>query len=200
MQKRARGRPRGFSREAVLEKALETFWNHGFEATSLDDLSAATGLNRPSLYATFGDKESLYLTALAEWTQKMRAGLKAALDPKVPVVDALRAFYRTALGLYLSGPARGCMAVCTAPSTVAEHPAIRQALAGILEELDVGLELYLRHAPNLPTHYDAAGNARLLASVLHSLSVRARAGQSEEQLWDLVEVTLSLVVPSDPSP
>ncbi len=197
MNKRARGRPRGFSQEVVLEKALETFWQHGFEATSLDDLSAATGLNRPSLYAAFGDKESLYLAALNCWTQKMRSGLSAALDPRLPPKEALTAFYRTALSLYLSGPgpARGCMAVCTAPSTVAEHPAIGQALANILEELDLGLQRYLRQAPGLPKGFNVADYARLLASLLHSLAVRARAGQSEGELWSLVEATLSLVFP-----
>lgn len=199
MQKRARGRPRGFAQEEVLEKALQVFWEHGFEATSLDDLSAATGLNRPSLYSTFGDKESLYLTALASWTQRMRAGLSQALNPNVPVVQALRDFYQVALSLYLSGPARGCMAVCTAPSTVAEHPAIRQALADILKELDQGLEFFLRRAPGLPEGFNIAANARLLASVLHSLAVRARAGACEAELWALVEAALSLIFPGQQS-
>lgn len=197
MQKRGRGRPREFSPEEVLSRALEVFWESGFEATSLDDLSQATGLNRPSLYAAFGDKESLYLAALRNWTQGMRESLSAALDLRLPVGEALMGFYQTALELYCGGSGRGCMAVCTAPSTIADHPAIRAALSGILEELDRGLEGYLRHAQGaggLPADLDCALAARLLASVQHSLAVRARSGQSRQELEELARGAVRLVV------
>lgn len=194
--KKARGRPRGFSEEIVLGKALEAFWEGGFEATSLDDLSAATGLNRPSLYASFGDKEAIYLAALKMWTQSLRASLVQALDPQLPVASALLAFYQTALELYSSGSGRGCMAVCTAPSAIGEHPAIRQMLADILRELDSGLETYLRHAQArgaLSPHLDPSLTAQMASAILHSLAIRARAGQSREQLLGLAQAASLLL-------
>lgn len=193
-----RGRPREFSPESVLTKALEAFWECGFEATSLDDLSAATGLNRPSLYAAFGDKESIYLAALQNWTQEMRTSLTRALDPRLSVSEALMRFYQTAITLYLSGTGRGCMAICTAPSTVAEHPRIHQALADILSQLDAGLETYLRHAQSqgaLPPDFDCPRAARVLAAVQHSLAIRARAGESGAELLDLARVTVAMLIP-----
>ena len=59
-----RGRPRNFDADTALDRALEVFWRHGFQGASLSELTEAMGLNKPSLYATFGDKESLYLKAL----------------------------------------------------------------------------------------------------------------------------------------
>ena len=63
-EERRRGRPRSFDEGEVLEKARGVFWDLGYAATSLDDIVRATGLNRPSLYAAFGDKHALYMAAL----------------------------------------------------------------------------------------------------------------------------------------
>lgn len=194
--KKGRGRPREFSEEEVLAKALEAFWECGFEATSLDDLSAATGLNRPSLYASFGDKETIYLKALNKWAQNLRAALTQSLNPRLPVEDALLQFYESAIELYSSGPGRGCLAVCTAPSVVGEHPAVRQVLVNILRELDQGLEAYLRHAQaqgGLSAHLDPKQMARLAAAILHSLAVRARAGETRQDLLSLARVAVALI-------
>jgi AcrR family transcriptional regulator len=79
MVKRPRGRPRGFIAEEVLERVRTVFMEKGFAAASLDDLAAASGLNRPSLYAAFGDKEQLYITTLRFYGQKSLEGLDAIL-------------------------------------------------------------------------------------------------------------------------
>src|SRR2546422_11461601 len=67
-----RGRPREFDREAALEQAIDVFWRHGYEATSVSDLTAAMGINPPSLYAAFGDKEKLFLEAVEPYQQQRR--------------------------------------------------------------------------------------------------------------------------------
>ena len=82
---RPRGRPRSFDPDAVLDKARAVFWNLGYAATSLDDLAAATGLNRPSLYAAFGDKHALYLAALERSRAEATAALGAALSSEAPL-------------------------------------------------------------------------------------------------------------------
>src|SRR5256885_11333451 len=66
-----RGRPREFDREAALEQAIDVFWRHGYEATSVSDLTAAMGINPPSLYAAFGDKEKLFLEAVERYQQQI---------------------------------------------------------------------------------------------------------------------------------
>ena len=88
---RMRGRPRQYDPERALAQAAEAFWKHGYAATSLDDLVAATGMNRPSLYAAFGDKRDLYLKTLTRYQQQSRAiGAQiTADDPPLRVSQAL---------------------------------------------------------------------------------------------------------------
>src|SRR3989449_11576985 len=62
-----RGRPREFDHDAALERAIDVFWRHGYEATSVSDLTSAMGINPPSLYAAFGDKEQLFLEAVERY-------------------------------------------------------------------------------------------------------------------------------------
>src|SRR3569832_718926 len=70
-----RGRPRAYQPELALGKALDLFRKHGFTATSLDELSAATGMNRPSLYGAFGDKRELYIKSYARYRADARAAM-----------------------------------------------------------------------------------------------------------------------------
>src|SRR4051812_37538517 len=95
-----RGRPRAYDPEVALTNAMGAFWDRGYAATSLDEISAATGMNRPSLYAAFGDKRAIYLKAI----QHYGAGtaLSEALSRKETLRDALARAYRTALAVYLS--------------------------------------------------------------------------------------------------
>ena len=71
--KRSRGRPRQYDEETALRAAADVFWTKGFSATSLDDLSSAMGMNRPSIYRAFGDKEAIYRRALMQFAQGMEA-------------------------------------------------------------------------------------------------------------------------------
>src|SRR5436309_14908630 len=75
-----RGRPREFDREAALEQAIDVFWRHGYEATSISDLTSAMGINPPSLYAAFGDKETLFMEAVERYQQARLAEVTRAFD------------------------------------------------------------------------------------------------------------------------
>src|SRR5271154_7290423 len=81
---RRRGRPRAFEPETALTQALDVFWQDGFAATSLDDLSAATGLNRPSLYGAFGDKRALYLQAYRQYRKRANEALAPLFQARAP--------------------------------------------------------------------------------------------------------------------
>src|SRR5882672_3802720 len=102
--KRPRGRPRAYDPDDALVQATESFWHAGFAGTSLDALSAATGMNRPSLYGAFGDKRELYLAALDRYLSLSLAAMEAALDPAEPLADGLQAVYDRSLALYFSDP------------------------------------------------------------------------------------------------
>src|SRR5262245_20822174 len=93
--RRPRGRPRKYDPDDALAKAMGAFWDRGYAATSLDDISAATGMNRPSLYAAFGDKQAIYLKAI----ERYRAGpaLTKALAEGTTLRDALARAYKVAL-------------------------------------------------------------------------------------------------------
>src|SRR5499427_10596306 len=133
-----RGRPRAYQPEIALGKALDLFRKGGFAATSLDDLSAATGMNRPSLYGAFGDKRELYLAALARYWEISRVAMQEALAYDRPLREALRRLYRKALAGYFGGNdgARGCFAIGTATTEAMRDAKIRALLAEGFQMID----------------------------------------------------------------
>src|SRR5215470_5049877 len=101
-----RGRPRQYDPDSALARAAAAFWKNGYAATSLDDLAAATGMNRPSLYAAFGDKRDLYLKTLQRYRDGARATTLTLLADDPPLRVFLERFYRAALDLYFASGAR----------------------------------------------------------------------------------------------
>lgn len=195
---RKRGRPRAFHAETAIEKAREVFWDRGFEATSLDALSAATNLNRPSLYGAFGDKQELYLGTLAGYRDDSLDALTEALDPSRPLAENLGEIYRRSLAIYLSGETaqRGCFLIGTATAEAIQHPRVRDMLRISLEAFDARIEERLALAIDrgeLPEGSDPQTLTWLASSVMHSLAVRARAGASREMLETLARVGVEMV-------
>src|SRR3954451_8054213 len=97
---KARGRPRSFDADAVLDKARAVFWNLGYAATSLDDLAAATGLNRPSLYGAFGDKHALYMAALQRSRDESIAAITQVTAIEAPLREVLTIAYSAGIRIY----------------------------------------------------------------------------------------------------
>src|SRR2546425_6929355 len=129
-----RGRPRAYQPDVALGKALDLFRKDGFAATSLDDLSAATGMNRPSLYGAFGDKRELYIRSYQRYREDARAAMIDIFRDELPIRRRLERIFAVALDIYLSGDAgpRGCFTVMTAASEAVSDPEIR---AMVLEGL-----------------------------------------------------------------
>ena len=182
-----RGRPRAYDPDTALTQAIEAFWRTGYSATSLDQLSEATGMNRPSLYGAFGDKRELYLAALDRYTELSNASIARALDYERPLAEALTRFYDSALRSYLHerGPARGCFLIGTALTESVEDPQIRARLREALRGFDRAVEARLRHAQvqgELDMAVDIPALASIASAVLHSLAVRARAGDTRAAL------------------
>ena len=143
-----RGRPRAYEPDVALGKALDLFRRDGFAATSLDDLSAATGMNRPSLYGAFGDKRELYIKSYQRYRDDARAAMADIFRADAPLRERLARIYRIALDIYLSGESgpRGCFTVMTAASEAVSDPDIRTMVLEGLTELDKAFGICFRHA------------------------------------------------------
>lgn len=197
-ERRPRGRPRSFDPQQAAERIVATFWDHGFAATSLDQLAAATELNRPSLYAAFGDKKAMYRASLAIVAQSMQEEVAAALRAPT-LAGALRRFYKGAIQHYTSGDdgPRGCLHVCTATVDAVHDPEIRSDIDGVMREIDTVLAARIARAQaegEIPPERDPAALAAVAGAVLHSLAVRARAGQPRRQLEAIAATTTALIV------
>src|SRR5690349_15573919 len=133
-----RGRPRAYEPDVALARALDVYWKDGFAATSLDDLSAATGMNRPSLYGAFGDKRELYKKSYENYRNRARARMGEVFGTDLPLRPMLERIYAIALDMYLSGEdgPRGCFTVMTATSEAVFDPDIRAMVVSGLVEMD----------------------------------------------------------------
>jgi AcrR family transcriptional regulator len=204
MEKR-RGRPRAYDPEKAVTSATTAFWDAGFAATSLDALSAATGMNRPSLYGAFGDKRELYLKTVERYRDASAALMSELLTSDVPVRDALARVFATALGIYLAGESgpRGCFLIGTTVTESVGDPEIRAVLRGALRRFDAAFETRLRQAVErgeLPEGADPAALASVASALLHSIAVRARAGESREALEHIAAAGLDLICGKPPTP
>src|SRR5438477_4970325 len=125
-----RGRPREYDPNQALARATEAFWRAGYSATSVEDLSIATKMNRPSLYGAFGDKRALYLTSLSRYVARGRRAMEEALSGPGSLRDALMRVYEGSLALYYpsKGPARGCFLIGTAATEAVSDPDVRAVL------------------------------------------------------------------------
>src|SRR5262249_14372397 len=127
-------RPREFDIEAALDCAMRVFWAKGYEATSLDDLCAATGLSRSSLYAAFGDKRGLLLQSLDRYVERSNRIAKALARP-VPIREAIAGLLRDFIDEIVAGPGRrGCF-VGNCAAELARHD--RQAMGRVRDALQL---------------------------------------------------------------
>lgn len=196
---RRRGRPRGFDTGEVLGAATERFRTRGYAGTSLDDLVDATGLQRPSLYAAFGDKHALYLKTLEHyWRLSLVAVHEALADDQQTLETALMRVYDGQLSIYFSddGLSRGCFAIGTATTEAVEDAEIRCALAEGLRALDADFEARLRVARargELKNDADPAALAVLASATLHTIAIRARAGVPRAELREIARKAVRVI-------
>jgi AcrR family transcriptional regulator len=195
---RRRGRPRQYDPERALAKAADVFWKRGYAATSLEDLTAATGMNRPSLYAAFGDKRDIYLKTLARYREQSRAiGAEIVADDP-PLRIFLKRFYQAALDIYLAGndEALGCYSISTAPAQATTDPAVREFLATTIGNTDAFVAKQIakaRERGEVASEADPEALAQLATAALHTLAVRARAGTSRKPLTALAACAIDVI-------
>jgi|SRR5215211_2172555 len=193
-----RGRPRRYDPQVALERARDAFWRGGYAATSLDDLAAAMGMNRPSIYAGFGDKRALYAAAVARYAADSRAALAEELAKPRSLRAGLRAVYEGARKFYLAGDdaPRGCFLVGTAV-TEATHDDRVRAIVDLT--FDAFTELFAERFERAARdgELSSAAAPRALAEIatatLNIIALRARTGAKAEVLSALIDATVDVV-------
>jgi len=192
----ARGRPRDFDRDIALRKAVEVFWERGYEGTSLKDLTEAMGIASASIYACFGSKEALFREAMALYTSMEGQPPRRALHDQPTARAAIHAMLQaTADVITLPGLPHGCMLILASPTGAVENHAVREFLAGgrrgqlreIRERLDRGVtdgDLLVS-----PIGLDAI--ARYYTTVMQGLSLQARDGASRDELEAVITCAMA---------
>lgn len=195
---RKRGRPRAYEPDVALARAMDVFWRDGFAATSLDSISAATGMNRPSLYAAFGDKRDIYVKAYERYRERARERMAEIFTSDLPLRTMLRNVYAIAIDMYVSGEdgPRGCFTVMTATSEAVFDPAIRELAVMGLTEMDRAFARLFKAAQakgELPAAADPAMLAQLATATIHTLAVRARVRTPRKELDAIADAATALI-------
>jgi AcrR family transcriptional regulator len=190
----ARGRPRTFNFDEALDRALDVFWRKGYEGATLPDLTEAMGINRPSLYAAFGNKEELFRKALERYAEGPAAFVRHALsEPTARKVAESLLFGEIDLLCNPKTP-RGCFAVQAALACGDEAECVREELCARRKSLELAIRRRFQKARNerdLPATADPAALAGFLATVTHGLAVQAAGGATRRELKRVAKMALA---------
>jgi AcrR family transcriptional regulator len=191
--RRKTGRPLSFDRDIALEQAMLTFWRHGYETTSIADLTTAMGITAPSLYSAFGDKKRLFLEAAHRYAGDPAALAKAIQDAPT-ALDAARSMLVTAATGYTGeSTPKGCLLASATASVSAASSDVQIAVSGIRTSIADQLRLRIaRDIENdvLPPTTDSAALAGMVMSVMQGMSVLARDGSPRTHLLAIAEIAL----------
>ena len=193
---RPRGRPRSFDELEALEKATQVFWSKGYDGVTIDDLVAGMGVGRPSLYAVFGDKRTLFLRVLRAYAETKGALAAKAIFSPQPLRDSLASFLRHIVeSTTEEGSAVGCLLVCVAP--LVDDAEVRQFLQNAVAGALAMVERRFRDgisAGEAPPDFPVAVRARQIIDVSNGLAMRAKMGASRKTLLTDAEEAADLLV------
>lgn len=188
-----KGRPRAFDVNEALDKALGVFWRKGYEGASLQDLTQAMGINRPSMYAAFGNKEALFRKALNRYLEFANVVIQDALNQPTSrqVVERLLC---GSLDMAPDSAGRhGCLLVQGALACSDDAQSIHQELAARRMSNEIALRGRFERAVtegDLPSDADPADLAKFVTTLQHGFSVQLNGGATPEQLKRVAQVAL----------
>lgn len=192
MATKQRGRPRSFDRETALEKALRTFWEHGYETTSVSDLTRELGIGAPSLYAAFGDKQTLFGEVLQRYAVTYGAFGGRALDEEPTARAGVERMLREAAAAY-TDPAHphGCLVIHAATNcaTPEVEQTLRERRNANIASMQDRIEADIARGA-LPADTDAVALARYTGAVLQGMSQQSRDGAGREELEAIAELSM----------
>jgi len=187
---------KSFHPDLALGKAMDLFWEQGYEGSSIEDLVQCTGLGRGSLYDTFGDKHALYIAALKRYLTTYREIVGVPHQPTGSLIETLERFFQTCITALLKDPARrGCFLVNATIEMAPHDPEIHALTQTALDEIEEGFYRLLIQAQvggEIPWTYDPHQYAHFLLGTLISIRTLARAHQERSVLQNIVKTTLSV--------
>jgi len=190
-------RTKEFDPDVVLQKALELFWERGYEATSMADLVGHMGIARASIYATFGGKHDLYVKALDRYVQSRDPGLVEVLSQPGPVLPAVRALVEAYMRESSSDDRRrGCMVVNAAVEVMARDQQAARRVEASWDTLETVLTSALTRARaqgEIPAGKHPRALARFLLVVLQGMRVLGRAHPDPDRLRDAAAQALTIL-------
>ncbi|SDX09530.1 transcriptional regulator, TetR family [Collimonas sp. OK242] len=180
------GRPLSFDREAALERAMMVFWRYGYEATSLNDLTAAMGITPPSLYTAFGDKERLFLEAVQYYLAKKPCFFESIVAEPLTAKESIRS-YLEVIAISQTDPNQppGCMVVTSATNCTAASSHVQEVLADYRGQMEAGIKKRLDRGVaegEMAADTDTASLASFFVTVIHGMSTQARDNAGREKL------------------
>ncbi|WP_326702638.1 TetR/AcrR family transcriptional regulator [Streptomyces cyaneofuscatus] len=202
-----RGRPRAFDRDEALGKALGVFWERGYQATSMSDLTAAMGINSPSIYAAYGSKEELFKEAVTLYTATEGRYTRRALDEQPTARAAVTVMLQENAAAY-ADPATpaGCLTVLAAPIPVRENSSVAAHLARMRAEVRDLIRRRVERGVedgDVRPDVDAPAIALFYSAVLNGLSIQSRDGVALPGLQQTVAGAMaawdSLAAPDAPT-
>ncbi|GIP26625.1 TetR family transcriptional regulator [Paenibacillus sp. J23TS9] len=190
-------RPREFDEEKALDAAMQIFWEKGFEATSLSDLTSRMGIQRPSIYSAFGDKKELFEAALRKYTRSHSAYVRASLQNNSSVQEGFRAFFENLVAKeYDKSPNRGCFCI----NTMVELSPHDEKFEVLTREHQMYLSVIFQEAiergvqsGELKSDLNIKGLAQTLVVSLIGLTVIMKSRPERSFVDNSVEVILTLL-------
>lgn len=190
----ARGRPRKFDKDKALEVALKLFWAHGYEGTSVALLAETMGINVPSLYSAFGNKEKLFLQAV-EYYSQMAGPMYHESFKKKTAREVAQAILDAEVKLVTQKEyPDGCLMIQGALTTSPESEGIRKMMADMRRMAEKWIKERFQRAKeegNLPAHADPAALACYIMTLNSGLAVQAKSGASKKELQAVVKVAMN---------
>ena len=190
-------RSKAFKEEEVIDKAVEIFWAKGYEATSMQDLIDAMGIQRGSLYGTFGSKQQLFLKSLERYGKVVVKNLLEILESKSSAIESIELFFAQLVEhLLTAGPLRSCLVTNSAIERGLRDEETRQQVLHLLNELEKGFyKTLLRAKQNgeLSTEFDFKVVANYLTSSMQGLLVMGKVCSEKSVLEGINQVTLSIL-------
>jgi AcrR family transcriptional regulator len=195
----ARGRPRSFDEDEAVERAIQIFWDKGYDGVTIDDLVDGMGVVRPTLYAVFGPKQDVFMRCLRIYAERKGAlAAKALLGPS-DVRGAIRGFLRYAVESATEREsARGCLLLCVASAV--KDAKVRAFVVRATAEMDALLEGRLQKAVEigeLPADFPVATRARQIIDLMQGLTMRAQIEASRKELLADADSSAELVLTTD---
>jgi len=188
-----RGRPRAFDKGKALDTALELFWRHGYEGTSISLLAERIGINVPSLYAAFGNKESLFLRAIERYSELNGRIYHESFKKKTAREVALAILTGEAELVTQRGRPDGCLMVQGALATSPESEKISEMMAGMRGMAEKWMAERFERAKeenDLPADADPKSLASYIMTLNSGLAVQAKSGVGKKQLLKVVEIAM----------